>query len=94
MKKRILSILCVLCLIVGLLPTTAFAWAAPSSISVTNATYHSSGALASIEAQFDWHTASATSRLVLMTKMLNTTTSSKPEYGDFTDMGTYGSSFK
>ena len=93
MKKRILSILCVLCLIMGLLPTTAFAWTAPSNISVTNATYHSSGALASIEAQFDWHTASATSRLVLMTKMLNTTTSSKPEYGDFTDMGTYGSSF-
>ena len=93
MKKRILSILCVLCLIVGLLPTTAFAWTAPSNISVTNATYHSSGALASIEAQFYWPTASATSRLVLMTKMLNTTTSSEPEYGDFTDMGTYGSSF-
>lgn len=94
MKKRILSILCVLCLIVCLLPTTAFAsWTAPSNISVTNATYHSSGALASIEAQFNWHTATATSRLVLMTKMLNTTTSSEPVYGDFTNMGTYGSSF-
>lgn len=94
MKKRILSVLFCLCMMMVLLPTTALAWI-PDNITVNNATYHSNGTLASITASFNWHTGAASSRLVLMTQRLRSAGEAGTDsyYGDFTDCGAYGSSF-
>lgn len=95
MKKRILSILLCLCMAAVLMPTTALAWTRPDNIKVNNATYHSTGALKEITASFYWHTASANSRLVLMTERLRSAgeDGTNPTWGDFTDLGFYGSMF-
>lgn len=54
------------------------------NIDVSNATYYDSGALKSIDTEFDWSSEvnPATSRLVLMTQYLDD--------GDFSEMGNYG----
>ena len=83
MKKRILSVLLCLCMIISILPFTAMA--AATGIQVTGATYHSNGSLAGINTKFGWNTDGATCRLVLMTQMLDD--------ADFTNFGTYGSMF-
>ena len=93
MKKRILSILLCLCMAAALMPTTALAWTRPDNIEVNNATYYSNGALKEITAGFDWYTASASSRLVLMTERLRSAceAGTNSTWGDFTDLGFYGS---
>lgn len=95
MKKRILSILLCLCMAAALMPTTALAWTQPDNIGVNNATYYSNGALKEITAGLDWHTASASSRLVLMTERLRSAgeADTNSSWGDFTDLGFYGSKF-
>ena len=95
MKKRILSILLCLCMAATLMPTTALAWTQTYNIEVNNATYYSNGALKEITADFDWHTASASSRLVLMTERLRSAgeDGTNTTWGDFTDLGFYGSKF-
>lgn len=95
MKKRILSILLCLCMAAALMPSTALAWTQPYNIEVNNATYYSNGALKEITADFDWHTASASSRLVLMTERLRSAgeDGTNTTWGDFTDLGFYGSKF-
>ena len=95
MKKRILSILLCLCMAAALMPTTALAWTRQDNIGVNNATYYSTGALKEITAGFDWHTASASSRLVLMTERLRSAgeADTNSSWGDFTDLGFYGSKF-
>ena len=69
MRKRILGALLCLCMIIVLMPVRVMA--AAENIEVTGATYYDSGALKSIDTKFDWHTANATSRLVLMTEKLD-----------------------
>ena len=95
MKKRILSILLCLCMAAALMPTTALALTQPDNIGVSNATYYSNGALKEITADLDWHTAYARSRLVLMTERLRSAGESgtNSSWGDFTDLGFYGSKF-
>lgn len=95
MKKRILSILLCLCMAAALMPITALAWTRPDNIEVNNATYYSNGALTEITAGFYWHTASARSRLVLMTERLRSAGEADTDssWGDFTDLGFYGSKF-
>ena len=95
MKKRILSILLCLCMAAALMPTTALAWTQPDNIGVSNATYYSNGALKEITADFDWPTAPASSRLVLMTERLRSAgeADTNSSWGDFTDLGFYGSKF-
>lgn len=96
MKKRILSILLCLCMVTVLMPTTVLAWTESNSIEVNNAIYYSTGALKEITAGFDWHTASANSRLVLMTERLRSAgeDGTNTTWGDFTDLGFYGSQFR
>lgn len=95
MKKKILSIALALCLILTMMPmATGVAWA-DVTVSISNATYYGSGALKKIEGSFTRNTASAQSRLVLMSERLRSageegTTSG---YGDFTDYGYYRNSF-
>ena len=68
MKKRILTLTLVLCMLLSILPVTAMA--AATNVVVKDATFHDNGALASITATFGWSTASAKSQLVLMDKLL------------------------
>lgn len=95
MKKRILSILLCLCMAAALMPTPALAWTRQDNIGVNNATYYRNGALKEITAGFDWHTASASSRLVLMTERLRSAgeADTNSSWGDFTDLGFYGRKF-
>lgn len=95
MKKRILSILLCLCMAAVLMPTTALALERPDNIDVNNATYYSNGALKEITAGFNWYTASASGRLVLMTERLRSAgeAGTNSSWGDFTDLGFYGSQF-
>lgn len=95
MKKRVLSILLCIVTLFALVPVTAFAWTRPDNITVNNAKYYSSGALKEIKASFDWHTASATGRLVLMSERLRSAgeEGTSGSYGDFTDLGYYNDSF-
>lgn len=86
MKKRLFSMFLAAVLVLGMLPAMGLtANAAASGVSVTDATYFASGALKSITTVFDWYTAAATSRLVLMTQPLNN--------DDLTDGGSYGNDF-
>ena len=87
MKKRILSVLLCLCMVMACLPTTALA--AGTGITVTNVTYYNSGALHTISGSFYWGSASAKTRLVLMKEQLRSTVSGYDTYGDFTDNGYY-----
>ena len=93
MKKRILGLLLCLCLAVTLLPSMALA--AATDITVTTADYYSSGDVKSLEIDFGWDTASASSRLTIMTERLRSAGENGTDkyYGDFTDLGYYGSAF-
>lgn len=92
-KKRFLSVLLILCMSLMTFPMTVLAEA--DDIEVKDATYYASGALQNITVNFNWDTAGATGRLVLMTKQLRSagTEGTDNFYGDFTDLGTYGDSF-
>ena len=95
MKKRFLGLLMCLCMVVTMVPATAFA--AANNINVTNVNYYDdSGDVESLKIKFGWNTASATSRLTVMTKKLRSAGESGTDkyYGDFTDYGYYGKSFK
>ena len=95
MKKKILSIALALCLILTMMPmATGVAWA-DVTVSISNATYYGSGALQKIEGSFTRNTASAKSQLVLMSKRLRSAGEAETDswYGDFTDLGYYGSKF-
>ena len=86
MKKRILSLLLALVMLVAVIPAMGItADAAASNIQVYNATYYPNGTLKSLDASFGWSTASAPSRLVLMTKQLTSS--------ELTNTGSYGTLF-
>lgn len=92
MKKLFGIILC-LCMLLGLMSVTAFA--AATDISVTSAAYHDNGDVKTIGIRFGWSSASATSRLAVMTSRLRSAgeAGTHGTYGDFTDMGYYGKMF-
>lgn len=94
MKTRFLSLLLCLCICASLLTVGAFA--AATNINVTDAGYYDSGAVKSLTIQFGWDSASANSRLTVMTERLRSAGESgtNKTYGDFTDFGYYGRSFK
>ncbi len=79
---------------IALFPATALA--AATNISVSSAGYYSSGDIKSLTIDFGWDTASAKSRITVMTKKLRSAGESGTDryYGDFTDLGYYGRSFK
>ena len=86
MKKRILSLLLAAVMLLTLLPAIGItANAEATNIQVFNATYYGSGALKSLDTSFGWGTASAPSRLVLMTKYLSS--------DQLTNAGSYGTMF-
>ena len=93
MTKRALSLMLCLCMAVSLVSTTAFA--AATNISVTSAAYYNSGDVKSLNINFGWDTASASSRLTVMTKRLRSEGEAGTDkyYGDFTDLGYYGRAF-
>ncbi len=93
MKKRILSFVLCICLMVSLL--TVMTSAAAKSISVESATYYDNNDVKSVTVSFGWDTASATSRLAVMTNRLRSAGESgtNKSYGDFTDLGYYGTKF-
>ncbi len=93
MKKRIISLVLLLCMAVTLVPVTAFA--AATNISVTSAAYYNSGAVKSLNINFGWDTASASSRMTVMTQRLRSAGEAGTDkyYGDFTDLGYYGRAF-
>ena len=93
MKKKCLSLFLCLCLFASLLSVSAFA--AATNISVESATYYDSGDVESMTIDFGWNTASASSRLTVMTKKLRSAgeAGTNSTYGDFTDLGYYGKSF-
>ena len=84
MKKLFGIILC-LCMLLGLMSVTAFA--AATDISVTSAAYHDNGDVKTIGIRFGWSSASATSRLAVMTSRLRSAgeAGTHGTYGDFTD---------
>ena len=95
MKKRLLSFLLCFSMCTALVPTSAFA--AAKDITVSEASYYDkSGDLEGLTIDFDWDTATASSRLAVMTKKLRSAGESGTDiaYGDFTDYGYYGTSFK
>jgi len=93
-NRRILSMLLLVCMLVTLVPFTASA--AANNVSVTSAAYYGNGDVKSLNINFGWDTASASSRLTVMTKRLRSEGESGTDkyYGDFTDLGYYGSAFK
>lgn len=94
MKRRMISAFLALMMLLAVLPLTALADAA-ANISVNDAVYYSNGALKSITAKFDWTSASVSgARLILMNKRLNGSYPTKSGYGDFTNLGKYGKTFK
>ena len=95
MKKRFFSLLLCVCLCIPMAPMTASA--AATKIDVSEASfYDDSGDLEGLTIDFGWDTASATSRLTVMTKKLRSAgeAGTNSNYGDFTDYGYYGRSFK
>ena len=95
MKQKLLSVFLCLCLFTPLLTVPASASA--TNINVTEAVYYDgSGDVESLTTTFGWNTASATSRLTVMTQRLRSAgeAGTNGSYGDFTDFGYYGRSFK
>ena len=95
MKKRFLSLMMCLCMAIPMMSVTAEA--AATNINVTNVDYYEdSGDVESLKIKFGWDTASANSRLTVMTKKLRSAgeAGTDKSYGDFTDYGYYGRSFK
>lgn len=95
MKKRIVGLLLCIAMAVSLLPIAAFAAATNIDVSKVNY-YDGSGDVESMTFKFGWNTASATSRLTVMTERLRSAgeAGTNKTYGDFTDLGYYGRSFK
>ncbi len=93
MKKRICSLLLCLCMVLSMMFITASA--AATDISVTSAAYYNNGDVKSLNIDFGWDTASASSRLTVMTERLRSEGEAGTDkyYGDFTDLGYYGSAF-
>jgi len=87
MRKKIISILIMVCMLVGIMPMTVMADAV--EVSANNATYYDNGALKSINANFKWDQGGADGRLVLTTRYLDGQdgTGSHWEYGAFSDFG-------
>ena len=76
---------------------TVMASASATNVKVPEVNYYeNSGDVANLTVAFGWDTASATSRLTVMTKRLRSAGESgtNKSYGDFTDYGYYGRSFK
>ncbi|MBE6916133.1 MAG: S-layer homology domain-containing protein [Ruminococcaceae bacterium] len=94
MKNRILSVLLLVCMLVTMMPFTASA--AATNISVTSANYYNNGDVKTLNINFGWDTASATSCLTVATKRLRSAGESGTDkyYGDFTDLGYYGTAFR
>lgn len=94
MKKRFMSLLLAFCICVSLL--TVAVSAAATGINVSNASYYDSGDVESLTLKFGWDTASATSRLTVMTERLRSAGEPGTDraYGDFTDYGYYGTSYR
>ena len=92
-KKRFMCLLLVLCICVSLL--TGVVSAAATGIEVSDASYYDNGDVESLSLRFGWNTASATSRLTVMTERLRSAgeTGTDKNYGDFTDYGYYGTSY-
>lgn len=91
--KRYLSLLLCLCLFATLVSATAFAGAV--DISVSSADYYDSGSIKSLNINFGWDTATASSRMTIMTERLRSAGEEGTDkyYGDFTDLGYYGRKF-
>lgn len=91
--KRMLAILLCLCMIMAMVPVMASA--AATQITVTSADYYGSGAVKTLNINFGWDTASASSRLTVMTQRLRSAgeAGTSTSYGDFTDLGYYGRAF-
>ena len=91
--KRILSLLLCLCMFATMTSITASA--AATKISVTSADYHNNGDVKMLNIYFGWDTASAKSRLTVMTNRLRSEGEAGTDkyYGDFTDLGYYGTAF-
>ena len=95
MKKRFFSLLLCFCICLPLL--TVAVSAAANKIDVSAASYYDgSGDVESLTINFGWDTASANSRLTVMTTRLRSAgeAGTNKSYGDFTDYGYYGTSFK
>ena len=92
-RKRVLGFILCICLSVSLL--SVMTSAAATDISVTSATYYDNNDVKSVTLSFGWDTASATSRLAVMTNRLRSAGESgtSSSYGDFTDLGYYGTKF-
>ncbi|MDO4531952.1 MAG: copper amine oxidase N-terminal domain-containing protein [Bacillota bacterium] len=95
MKKRMLSFLLCFSMCTALIPMTASA--AATNINVSEVTYYEdNGDLEGLTIDFGWDTASAPSRLTVMTKKLRSAgeVGTNKTYGDFTNLGYYGKSFQ
>jgi len=75
---------------------TVNAFAAATGIDVSKASYYDNGDVKNLVVDFLWDTASAKSRLTVMTERLRSAGESGTDkyYGDFTDYGYYGWTFK
>ncbi len=93
MKKRILTIMLCICIAIPML--TLSASAAATNIEVTDVEFYSNGDISDLTIEFGWNTASASSRLTVMTERLRSAGESGTDknYGDFTDYGYYGTAF-
>ncbi len=91
--KKFLSLLLCLCVFGTMMSVTAFA--AATDISVTSANYFENGDVKSLNINFGWDTASASSRMTVMTERLRSEGEAGTDkyYGDFTDLGYYGRAF-
>jgi len=86
MRKRILSVLMALCMVLSLAPTMA--WAEAGNITVSDATYHATGALKSITTNFTWYQGGADGRLVLTSRYLDGQTGESDNgWGAFSNKG-------
>lgn len=91
--KRIVSLLLCLFMCASLMSVNVFG--AATDISVTSASYYNSGDVKSLNINFGWDTASASSRMTVMTERLRSAgeNGTSASYGDFTDLGYYGRAF-
>lgn len=89
--RKVMPLLLALVMVtVGMLGTGMTANASGLNISISSPKYYTTGTLKQLTAKFDWFTAGATGRLVLMKEYLNGTESI---LGDLTDFGNYGNAF-
>lgn len=93
MKKKLMSVILCLCMLLPMLSMPILA--AATNISVDSVTYYDNGDVESIKVKFGWNTASANSRMTVMTKRLRSAgeAGTNKTYGDFTNLGHYGKSF-